>query len=238
MEQGSDLTGANWSTNAQYLRAGGGCSSMLIRRKSSTDDEYHHEDPLGVFGVITGANAALLSSNVYDACVVGRYAFSSRFSHVVTPDYNWSTDQSCELVYNGAMGIFGLPQRGVYLSVSQAKQKVGGPGFWYGQCKSRCENVHQAWEHWLDWLEQRASNACDGLQTIPIVGPAAVARCKHCVMKRFDHWRALLDRWEAECLTNCINCYTNHGRSHMPGTLPCHKRHRRSYPPVRHNRYL
>ncbi len=27
---------------------------MLIRRKSSTDDEYHHEDPLGVFGVITG----------------------------------------------------------------------------------------------------------------------------------------------------------------------------------------
>ncbi len=40
---------------------------MLIRRKSSTDDEYHHEDPLGNFGVITGANAAVLSSNVYDA---------------------------------------------------------------------------------------------------------------------------------------------------------------------------
>ena len=67
VEQGSDLTGGTWTTNAQYLRAGGGCSSMLIRRKSSTDDEYHHEDVLGVFGVITGASGAVLSSNVYDA---------------------------------------------------------------------------------------------------------------------------------------------------------------------------
>ena len=46
---------------------------MLIRRKSSTDDEYHHEDPLGVFGVITGANAAVLSSNVYDAFMGMQY---------------------------------------------------------------------------------------------------------------------------------------------------------------------
>ena len=40
---------------------------MLIRRKSSTDDEYHQEDVLGVFGVITGATGAVMSSNVYDA---------------------------------------------------------------------------------------------------------------------------------------------------------------------------
>ncbi len=73
VEQGSDLTGATWTTNAQYLRAGGSCSSMLIRRKSRTDDEYHHEDPLGVFGVITGANGATLSSNVYDAFMSDRY---------------------------------------------------------------------------------------------------------------------------------------------------------------------
>ncbi len=46
---------------------------MLIRRKSSTDDEYHHEDPLGVFSVITGANAATLSSNVYDAFMGMQY---------------------------------------------------------------------------------------------------------------------------------------------------------------------
>ena len=46
---------------------------MLIRRKSSTDDEYHHEDPLGVFGVITGANGAVLSSYVYDAFMAQRY---------------------------------------------------------------------------------------------------------------------------------------------------------------------
>ena len=46
---------------------------MLIRRKSSTDDEYHHEDPLGVFGVITGANAAVLSSNIYDAFMGMQY---------------------------------------------------------------------------------------------------------------------------------------------------------------------
>ena len=73
MEQGSDLTGGRWSTRALYLRAGGGCSSKLIRRKSSTDDEYHHEDPLGVFGVITGASGGVLSSNVYDAFMGMQY---------------------------------------------------------------------------------------------------------------------------------------------------------------------
>ncbi len=73
VEQGSDLTGGTWTTNAQYLRAGGGCSSMLIRRKSSTDDEYHHEDPLGAFGVITGASGAVLSSSVYDAFMGMQY---------------------------------------------------------------------------------------------------------------------------------------------------------------------
>ncbi len=50
---------------------------MLIRRKSSTDDEYHHQDLLGNFGVITGANAAVLSSNVYDAFDVLQFAGES-----------------------------------------------------------------------------------------------------------------------------------------------------------------
>ena len=48
-------------------------SNLLIRRKSSTDDEYHHEDPLAVFGVITGATEAVLSSNVYDSFMGMQY---------------------------------------------------------------------------------------------------------------------------------------------------------------------
>ena len=84
MEQGSDLTGATWTTNAQYLRAGGGCSSMLIRRKSSTDDEYHHEDLLGNFGVITGATGAVLSRNVYDAFMEVQYLGNPVTSPCVT----------------------------------------------------------------------------------------------------------------------------------------------------------
>ncbi len=50
---------------------------MLICRKSSTDDEYHHEDPLGNFGVITGANGATLSSNVYDMCHFEQYSLGT-----------------------------------------------------------------------------------------------------------------------------------------------------------------
>ncbi len=41
--------------------------------QDSTDDEYHHEDPLGVFGVITGASGAVLSSNVYDSFMAHQY---------------------------------------------------------------------------------------------------------------------------------------------------------------------
>ena len=46
---------------------------MLIRLKNSTADEYHHEDVVGVFGVITGATGAVLSSNVYDAFMAQQY---------------------------------------------------------------------------------------------------------------------------------------------------------------------
>ena len=57
---------------------------MLIRRKSSTDDEYHHEDPLGVCGVITGSNGAVLSSNVTDRFCVMRGANSRTETTFVT----------------------------------------------------------------------------------------------------------------------------------------------------------
>ncbi len=81
VEQGSDLTGSTWTTNAQYLRVGGGCGSMLIRQKiTNLNDEYHHEDPLGVFGVITGANGAVLSSNIYDAFDVLQFSTGGKLS--------------------------------------------------------------------------------------------------------------------------------------------------------------
>jgi hypothetical protein len=57
---------------------------MLVRRKSSTDDEYHHEDPLGVFGVITGANAAVLSRRVYDSFYEMRFVLGTSYSQYIT----------------------------------------------------------------------------------------------------------------------------------------------------------
>ena len=46
---------------------------MLLRRKSTADDEYHHADTVGVYGVITGANGAVMSSSVYDAFIAPQY---------------------------------------------------------------------------------------------------------------------------------------------------------------------
>ncbi len=57
---------------------------MLTRRKSSTGDEYHHEDPLGVFGVITGASGAVLSSNVYDWFSCDHYQSSNQLTPWIT----------------------------------------------------------------------------------------------------------------------------------------------------------
>ncbi len=74
VEQGRDLTGATWTTNAQYLRAGGGCRRRLIRRKSSPDDEYHHMDITGTAGMISDQNVAIVGDNSYDAFGVRRYS--------------------------------------------------------------------------------------------------------------------------------------------------------------------
>ncbi len=65
---------------------------MLMRRKSSTDDEYHHEDPLGVFGVITWANAALLSSNVYDAFSSAHYESGDQLTPWITSGVKIAAD--------------------------------------------------------------------------------------------------------------------------------------------------
>ncbi len=74
VEETSTLTGSNWATSGQYLRAGSGCSSLLIRRKSMTDDEYHHVDMVGVFGILTNATGGILQNNVCDAYMVPQYS--------------------------------------------------------------------------------------------------------------------------------------------------------------------
>ena len=73
VEETSGLTGGSWTASARYLRAGGGCSSLLIRMKTATDDEYHHGDLVGAFGVITDANAVIMSSNIYNIHGVNMY---------------------------------------------------------------------------------------------------------------------------------------------------------------------
>ncbi len=112
VEQTSDLAGGSWSTSAQYLRAGGGCSSMLIRRKSATDDEYHHADTVGVYGVITGANGAVMSSSVYDI-------FSVQQFEQGTVSTAWKFDGS-RIMQDGLTGAqdglsYYLPQRSLAL---------------------------------------------------------------------------------------------------------------------------
>jgi hypothetical protein len=75
---------------------------MLIRRKSSTDDEYHHEDPLGVFGVITGANGAVLSSNVYDAFASARYQNGNQLTPWITSGVKIAADSMLWLSPNNS----------------------------------------------------------------------------------------------------------------------------------------
>ncbi len=66
VEETSDLTGSNWTTSGQYLRAGGGCSSLLIRRKSTTDDEYHHADLVGRNSSFTNSTSQIIGSILFN----------------------------------------------------------------------------------------------------------------------------------------------------------------------------
>ncbi len=83
---------------------------MLIRRKSSTDDEYHHEDVLGVFGVITGASGAVLSSNVYDSFMGVQYVQGVSKTTQRATCYKALSEPTI-LTGNGGRGVV-IPSRG------------------------------------------------------------------------------------------------------------------------------
>ncbi len=105
-----------WPTNAQYLRAGGSFSNMLIRRKSSTNDEYHHEDPLGVFGVITGASGAVLSSRVYGMFNVIRNTVGGSLTPYVQVELMMSNES---MLFHE--GVQYYPSRSVTISIQSTK---------------------------------------------------------------------------------------------------------------------
>ncbi len=83
----NELSCSSWSTNGQYLRAGGGCSSLLVRRKSSTDDEYHHADLLGVFSVITEGNKSIIRNNIYDIFLYSQFTADTSESRYISHEY-------------------------------------------------------------------------------------------------------------------------------------------------------
>ena len=141
VEQGSDLTGATWTTNAQYLRAGGGCSSMLIRQKiTNLNDEYHHVDLLGVFGVITGANAAVLSSRVFDKFAVMLFLVGDSLTRNVAVGLSSETAQ-----LDLAGRLYAVPSRMVVLN-----NRVLPPTLPRGSRRGRkskllCDDICEVW---------------------------------------------------------------------------------------------
>ncbi len=137
--QSDTPAGTKWTINAQYLRAGSRCSSVLMRGKSSTDDEYHHEDPLGVFGVITGANATTLSSNVYDAFVAQQYVANN--ARIAQPIVCYKTlSEPGLLIGNGGRGVV-VPSRGFQVMGKKPVPVMKHP----------CKPAHHTGHHGLPW---------------------------------------------------------------------------------------
>ncbi len=191
-----------------------------------------------MFGVITGAAGAVLSSNVYDAFMAQQYEYGVCLSLSISAGICRLNDTNATIIYNSVEKAYCEPKRALQLNSYHAANAGGGPSFWYGPCVQRCNNVYNAWINWLNGFETQTLNSCDALGDIPYINHTAVARCKNQVYVRFNLWRAILEQRKAECLTNCINCFVNGGHGHIPGTAPCHLRHKRTYPPVRHNQYL
>ncbi len=105
---------------------------MLIRRKSSTDDEYHYEDKLGVFGVITGASGAVLSSNLYDAFDTELVAGGDTASSWITASITRSLETQLANEYQSNI----IPARALVLDPTQL-----------GNCIAKCG-------HLKNWLEK------------------------------------------------------------------------------------
>ncbi len=212
MEQGSDLTGGRWTTNAQYLRAGGSCNSMLRRRKSSTDDEYHHEDPLGVFGVITGANGAVLSSYVYDAFMGMQY--------VPLPSKHpakcyLAMSEPNMLTGSGGRGVV-VHSRGFHVMGNQPAPVKKHPCKidWYKDCMDTCKSDYDQ-DKMIDEGELAfLTGLCLGS-----LGTDLLA-CAGALLILLEI--AILNRQYAHCRTNCLQCkLKSAGRPQMPGVTPC-----------------
>ncbi len=102
---------------------------MLIRRKSSADDEYHHVDLLGVFGVITGAHGAVLSSDVYDAFDVTQSSYGTAQSPYQGEDIR---SGSSNILFQGATAF--VPTR----NLDVAPPAVRPDGIDIGKCRFWC----------------------------------------------------------------------------------------------------
>ena len=108
VEQTSDLTGSAWTTSALYLKSGSSCGAKLIRRNG----EYHHFDIAGNLAIVTGNNASVLATRLYNTFSVQQYTTGS----VQTP---WTSS----VFKAGAEGLtidrcFYYSNRGVGFSVS------------------------------------------------------------------------------------------------------------------------
>ena len=73
VEETSDLTGSTWTTSALYLKSGSSCGASIIRRNG----EYHQFNLQGYLSLVSGANAAVLATRVYNRFGVQQYATGS-----------------------------------------------------------------------------------------------------------------------------------------------------------------
>ena len=138
---------------------------MLIRRKSATDDEYHHEDPLAVFGVITGANGGVLSSNVYDAFVAQQY--EQGVSKTTQPATCYKAmSEPVLLTGSGGRGVVvrsrGFQVMGKKRSPAKKQACTSHPTL---DCLNRCLKLGFAWVYCATMcLKWRANRACSNLE--------------------------------------------------------------------------
>ena len=84
--------------------------------QGSTNDEYHHEDPLGVFGVITLASGAVLSSRVYGMFNVIRNTVGGSLTPYVQVELMMSNES---MLFHE--GVQYYPSRSVTISIQSTK---------------------------------------------------------------------------------------------------------------------
>ena len=121
---------------------------MLLRRKSTADDEYHHADTVGVFGVITGANGAVMSSSVYDAFIAPQYVQGGTGTQRIARCY-LKAPEPMMLTGNGGRGVY-FPARGFKVLGHKYQNADGnetcGAGPSVLTCLNACMAILMAWD--------------------------------------------------------------------------------------------